>query len=112
MKRLLKWLFSLLLILIVGIGLLFVHVWYFRPAKLDWLYTRVVARFAVANPEMLSSMRILPPWLDFYSDDLADASPAEEERQVNLLKDDYATLKTYDRGALDTDGKLSYDVLE
>ena len=59
MKRLLKWLVSLLLILVVAIGLLFVHVWYFKPAKLDWFYTRVFAKFAVSNPEMLSSMRIL-----------------------------------------------------
>lgn len=112
MKRLLKWLTSLLLILVVLIGLLFVHVWYFKPAKLDWFYTRVFAKFAVSNPEMLSSMRILPQWMDFYSDDFADASPAEEERQVQILKDSHEMLLSYDRSALDVDGKLSYDVLE
>lgn len=112
MKRLLKWLLGLFLILVAGIGLLFVHVWYFKPAKLDWFYTRVFAKFAVANPEMLSSMRVLPDWLDFYSDDLADASPAEEERQFQQTKSDHDMLLTYDRSGLDAQGKLSYDVLE
>ncbi|MCQ4164826.1 DUF885 domain-containing protein [Tahibacter harae] len=112
MKRLLKWLLGLFLVLVVGIGLLFVHVWYFKPAKLDWFYARVFAKFAVANPEMLSSMRVLPDWLDFYSDDLADASPAEEERQFQQTKSDHDMLLTYDRGGLDAQGKLSYDVLE
>lgn len=112
MKRLLKWLLGLFLVLVAGIGLLFVHVWYFKPAKLDWFYTRVFAKFAVANPEMLSSMRVLPDWLDFYSDDLADASPAEEERQFQQTKSDHDMLLTYDRSGLDAQGKLSYDVLE
>lgn len=112
MKRLLKWLLGLFLILVAGIGLLFVHVWYFKPAKLDWFYTRVFAKFAVANPEMLSSMRVLPDWLDFYSDDLADASPAEEERQFQQTKSDHDMLLIYDRSGLDAQGKLSYDVLE
>ncbi|MDC8012172.1 DUF885 domain-containing protein [Tahibacter soli] len=112
MKRLFKWLGILLLVLVVGIGALFVHVWYFKPAKIDWFYGRVFAKFAVSSPEMLSSMRILPTWLDFYSDDLADASPAEDQRQFELVKESHDTLLSYDRNALDDKGKLSYDVLE
>lgn len=112
MKRVLKWLFSLFLILVAAVGLLFVNFWYFKPLSLDWFYNRVFAKFAVANPEMLSSMRIVPPMFDFYSDDLADASPAEEARQVDQLKADYAMLLTYDSKGLDEQGKLSYDVLE
>ena len=112
MKRLFKWLGILLLVLVVGIGALFVHVWYFKPAKIDWFYGRVFAKFAVSSPEMLSSMRILPTWLDFYSDDLADASPAEDQRQFDLVKESHDTLLSYDRNALDDKGKLSYDVLE
>ncbi|HVJ62210.1 MAG TPA: DUF885 domain-containing protein [Tahibacter sp.] len=112
MKRLFKWLGILVLVLVVGLGALFVHVWYFKPAKIDWFYGRVFAKFAVSSPEMLSSMRILPTWLDFYSDDLGDASPAEDQRQFELVKDSHDTLLSYDRNALDEKGKLSYDVLE
>lgn len=112
MKRLLKWLFSLFLVLVAVIGLLFANFWYFKPVSLNWFYGRVFAKFAVASPEMLSSMRIVPPWLDFYSDDLGDASPAEDERQFQLVKDSHDMLLTYDRSGLDDAGKLSYDVME
>jgi uncharacterized protein (DUF885 family) len=112
MKRLFKWLGILLGVLVVIVGALFVHVWYFKPAKIDWFYGRVFAKFAVSSPEMLSSMRILPPWLDFYSDDLGDASPAEDQRQFDLVKESHDTLLSYDRNALDEKGKVSYDVLE
>ena len=110
MKRLLKWLGILLLVLVVGGGALFVHIWYFKPAKIDWFYGRVFAKFAVESPEMLSDMRILPPWADFYSDDFDDASPAAEQREFDLAKESHDTLLTYDRNAVDD--KLSYDVLE
>lgn len=112
MKRFLKWLSALFILLVALGGLLFVNFWYFKPLSLDWFYNRVFAKFAVANPEMLSSMRIVPPMFDFYSDDLADASPAEEARQVDQLKADYDMLLTYDSKGLDEQGKLSYDVLE
>ncbi|MCU7372932.1 DUF885 family protein [Paucibacter sp. O1-1] len=112
MKRLLKVLLWTFVVFVVAIGGLFVHVWYFKPARIDWFYGRVFAKFAVRNPEMLSSMRVLPPWADFYSDDFADASLAEEKRAMDLLKESLATLKSYDRESLTSDGKLSYDVLE
>ena len=69
---------SLLALAIVLAGAFFIHVWYFKPAKIDWFYGRVFGEFALQSPEMLSNMRILPGWLDFYSDDLDDASPAHE----------------------------------
>ena len=61
---------------------------------------------------MLSSMRVLPPWADFYSDKLNDASPAHAERMAAMVKDDLDMLHRYDRDALDEEGKLSYDALE
>jgi uncharacterized protein (DUF885 family) len=57
-------------------------------------------------------MRILPPWLDFYSDDLDDASPAHEAEMAEMVKRDVDTLHRYDRNALDRNAQLSYDVLD
>ncbi|HJT98358.1 MAG TPA: DUF885 family protein, partial [Rhodanobacteraceae bacterium] len=112
MKRLLKWLGGLVVLALVLIGALFVHVWYFKPAKIDWFYARVFGQFALQSPELLSNMRILPPWLDFYSDDLDDASPAHEAELAAMIRDDVETLHRYDRSALDANGALSYDVLD
>lgn len=112
MGKLLKWLLRLIVLVIVLAGAFFVHVWYFKPAKIDWFYDRLFAQFALQSPEMLSSMRILPPWLDFYSDKLDDASPAHDAQMSDLTRRDAEMLHRYDRNALDRDGQLSYDVLD
>ncbi|HVJ62208.1 MAG TPA: DUF885 domain-containing protein [Tahibacter sp.] len=112
MKRVLKWLGVLLFVLVVGLGALFVHVWYFKPAKIDWFYGRAFAKFALESPEMLSDLRIVPPWLDFYSDKLDDASPAGVQRAFELTRETHDMLRSYDRNALDASGRLSYDAFE
>jgi len=112
MRTLLKWLLRLLVLVVVVVGVFFVHVWYFKPYKIDWFYGRVFGQFALQSPELLSNMRILPPWADFYSDKLDDASPAHEAAMAEMIKQDVDTLHRYDRSALDRDGQLSYDVLD
>ena len=112
MKKLLKWLLYLILLAISLVGIFFIHIWYFKPAKIDWFYGRVFAQFALQSPELLSNMRILPPWLDFYSDKFDDASPAHEAEMAQMVKGDVDVLHRYDRNALDRDGQLSYDVLD
>jgi len=111
MRRFFKWLVRLLLLALVLFGALVAHTIWFKPARIDWFYTRVFAEFALDRPQLLSTLRILPSWLDFYSDKLDDASPAHEVKQAKMIKDDYDTLRRYDRRALDREGQLSYDVL-
>jgi len=112
MRTLLKWLLRLLVLAVVVVGVLFVHVWYFKPYKIDWFYGRVFGQFALQSPELLSNMRILPVWADFYSDKLDDASPAHEAAMAEMIRQDVDTLHRYDRNALDREGQLSYDVLD
>jgi len=111
MKRVAKWLIGFLLTILLLITALGLHTWYFKPLKIDWFYGRVFAAFAFDSPEMLSTMRILPSWLDFHSTKLDDASPAHADKMFNDLKEGLATLKRYDRSELDREGKLSYDTL-
>lgn len=99
------------LVLVVGV-VWFVHEWNFKPWSLRFFYERTFVRFALESPQMLSSMRMLPSWMDWYSDDLDDVSLAKQAEQTERLKRDYETFKSYDRDALDEDGKLSYDVLD
>ena len=112
MKSLLKWLLRLILLVVVLAAVAFVHVWYFKPYKIDWFYGRVFAQFALQSPQMLSSMRILPPWADFYSDKLDDASPKRSDEMMALVNDDLDMLHRYDREAMSDEGKLSYDALD
>ena len=111
MKRAAKWLGGIALGLVVLVLALVAHTWYFKPLKLDWFYARVFAAYAIDSPEMLSSMRILPGWMDFYSKKLDDASPAHTAKQLAQLKQDLAVLESYSTDGLDAEGKLSYDTL-
>jgi uncharacterized protein (DUF885 family) len=112
MRRLLKWLLrSLLLVLLLTVALVVQTIW-FKPLKVDWFYGRVFAGFALESPELLSSLRILPSWLDFYSNKLDDASPAHQLKLAQMIKDNHATLRRYDRASYDRSGQLSYDVLD
>ena len=112
MRTVLKWLLRLVVLVLVLGGALFVHVWYFKPYSIDWFYGRVFAQFALQSPELLSNMRILPPWADFYSSRLDDASPGHEAEMADMVRADVETLHRYDRNALDREGRLSYDVLD
>ncbi len=112
MKRLLKWLLSLIVLAVVVVAAFIVHVWYFKPYKIDWFYTRVFAQFALDSPELLSNMRILPSWADFYSSKFDDASPEHEQIVADRIRDDHDTLLRYDRNQMDRRGQLSYDILE
>ena len=111
MKRAAKWLGGIALSLLVLVLALVAHTWYFKPLKLDWFYARVFAAYAIDSPEMLSSMRILPGWMDFYSKKLDDASPAHTAKQLAQLKQDLAVLESYSSEGLDAEGKLSYETL-
>ncbi|MBJ7313052.1 DUF885 domain-containing protein [Rugamonas sp. CCM 8940] len=111
MKRVVKWLLMALLTVVLALAALVAHTVYAKPLKLDWFYTRVFASFALDSPELLSSLRILPGWLDFYSAKLDDASPAHEKKLTALVKNELAVLNQYDRSVLDREGQLSYDTL-
>jgi uncharacterized protein (DUF885 family) len=111
-RTLFKWLARGLLLVIVLAVIGFVHVWYFKPFSIDLFYGRIFAKFALESPQMLSSMRILPPWADFFSDKLDDASPAHADVMAKQISDALKTLHRYDREGLDREGKLSYDTLE
>jgi uncharacterized protein (DUF885 family) len=84
---------------------------YFKPLRIDWFYGRVFAMYALDNPELLSGLRILPSWLDFYGGKLADASPEHELKMAQDVRDNLATLERYDVPADDREGRLSYDTL-
>jgi uncharacterized protein (DUF885 family) len=113
MKRLLKWLAGLFLLVLVLAGAFLAHVWYFKPLKIDWFYTRVFAAYVLDDPELLSRLRLLEGMgLHFHNDELTDASPARADRLQAKLEADYATLKRYDTTGFTGQDRLSYDILE
>lgn len=113
MKRFFKWTALLLLSLILLLAAFVAHTWYFKPVTIGLFYGKVFLEYAVDDPEMLSSLRILDSiGLRFHNDELTDSSPARGEKLAAKLKRDLETLRSYDRNSLDPSGQLSYDVLE
>ena len=112
MRTFFRWSFRLLLVLLLLVLLLVLHTIYFKPLRIGWFYERVFGEYALEDPELMSGLRMLPPWLDWYSDDLTDASLAHQDALAAKVDADLATLRRYDRDALDEDARLSYDMLE
>jgi uncharacterized protein (DUF885 family) len=111
MQRVAKWVFGIFSSVVALAGIALVHTWYFKPVTIDLFYTRVFAAYALKSPEMLSTLHILPSFLDFHSDQFDDVSPAAEKKLIDGVQQDLATLKSYDRAAMDREGQLSYDTL-
>jgi len=111
MKRIAKWTGVGIMTLLVLVAALVVQTIYFKPLRIDWFYGRVFATFALDSPELLSGLRILPSWLDFYGGKLGDASPEHELKMAKEVRDDLAMLERFEIPAGDREGRLSYDTL-
>lgn len=111
MRIALRWFFRLILLALLATILLVAHTLIFKPLKPNWFYERVFLEFGIQDPQMLSSMRMLPSWMDWYSDDLTDQSLAQEKKMQAKLKQDLATLQQYDRKSMNEADALNYDML-
>ena len=112
MRTAFRWSLRLALVVTLLVALFVGHSIWFRPLSINIFFERVFAEYLFKNPEMMSGMRILPAWMNWYNDDLADASLAFEDQMREKLKNDLATLRSYDRSALDADTQVSYDMLD
>lgn len=111
MTRLAAWLLTGVMAAAFVVVALLTQTWYFKPLKLEWFYLRAFTSYALQSPEMMSAMRPLPAWADFYSTRLDDASPGQARARMEELKSDLATLQSFNRDDLDRKGQISYDTL-
>ena len=95
MRTAFRWSLRLALVLTLLVALFIAHSIWFKPLHIRIFFDRVFAEYLFKNPEMMSGMRILPSWMNWYNDDLADASLAFEDQMREKLKNDYATLKKW-----------------
>lgn len=113
MKRVLKWIGALLGVVVLVVAVFAVNAVWFKPFHIRVFYERVFLEYALEDPEMLSSIRILEPLgIDYYNDDLTDASVERTRKMNRKTRQDLETLRRYDREDLDSDQRLSYDILE
>ncbi len=99
-------------LLLAGAAFLVPTVWG-RPWSIDHFFVRVLARFLVESPMLLSQLRVLEPLgLHFHADDLDDFSVAHARSRVRMVQEELEVLRSYDREALSPGQQRSYDVLE
>ena len=113
MKRFLKWSGLALGVLLLTGGLLFANFWFFKPLSIDWFYSRVFVKFALQQPEMLTSMRMLEPiGIRGHNAKLSDSSPQAAEEQLAWWREQYEVFQRYDRENYEGQDGLSYDVFD
>lgn len=101
------------ILLMAGVAVFVVKTALFRPFFINHFFDRVFIEYALAHPELLSTLRILEPFgITFHNDDLDDASPEFAAALLEKTKDDLATLRRYNRDRLRPSQRLSYDIFE
>ncbi len=112
MKKLLKVVMYLLILAVVVGGIGFVNFWYMKPVSINWFYNRVFLKFALDNPELLTSIRLLEPLgIEGHNGKLADESVKHGNEQFAQLKDDLKMLESYDHSGFTGQDRLSYEIL-
>ena len=85
---------TFLIIVILG-GLWLTNLIWFKPFSIRHFYDKVFIELALDSPELTTSLGI-PVIYDWYKGDLDDISDAKQQDLINKLKEDYATLLSYD----------------
>ncbi|HEX6928222.1 MAG TPA: DUF885 domain-containing protein [Gammaproteobacteria bacterium] len=104
-------LYTLLVLLLAGGVWLSKLIW-FKPFNIDHFYDRIFVEIALENPEILTSMRMLPSWADWYNDDFGNASPAQDRAMMQLTAEALDMLRSYDFESQTADQQLSTRILD
>lgn len=109
----LKWLlriFGVALLLVAGFA---INAIWFKPISSRVFYERVFLEYGLQSPELLTQLRLLESFgLRSHNAKLDDRSQQAGDLQLAKLKNDLATLRSYDRAAMSDADKLNYDMLE
>ncbi len=113
MKRTLKWAALIAAVVVLAVLALGLQTWYTKPLSINWFYTRVFARFALNNPELLTSMRLLEPLgIRGHNGKFSDSSQAHEDAVAAQWRDDLTTLRSYNSAGYNGQDRLSYDIFD
>jgi uncharacterized protein (DUF885 family) len=100
---------SLLVILFIGIVWVVNLIW-FKPFNIRHFYDRIFVKFAISNPELVTSMGI-PVLYDWTKDELKDVSDEQLWKEFADLKESYATLMSYDFDRQSPENQLNTKIL-
>ena len=113
MRTAFRWLVALLGLGLVAVIALAINTIWFRPVAITAFYDKVFIEFALDNPQMLSSMRLLEKiGLRGHNAKLNDLSPEKSLKDMATVQEALDTLNDYDRDKLTGQAALSFDILD
>lgn len=113
MKRALKWVLSIIGILLLVAAVFAVNAIWFRPWSLNIFYEKVFAEFVFQEPELLSSLGLVEQFgITGHNAKLSDESPAHQQQLIEQTKHDLAQLRAYPLDKQTESQRLSTQVLD
>lgn len=104
-----RFILGLLVLLLIAAAVFVVPTVWFQPWSVNHLYTRVFITYALRHPMLLAQLGIRVP---IGADQFDDFSVAAAERDANLVDQNLARLRRYDRSKMSPDARLSADVMD
>jgi len=112
-RRILKWTFRILALLVIVIAIFLVNLIWFRPWSLNLFYEKVFVEFLLQEPELLSALGLVEQFgITGHNAKLGDVSPAHQQHAFDLIRQDLADLHAYSLGRQTESQKLSTHVLD
>jgi uncharacterized protein (DUF885 family) len=111
-KRLLKWIFGIVLIALVVIAIFLVNAIWFRPWSLNVFYEKIFAELIFDEPELLSQLGLVEQFgFTRHNGKLSDASPAHQQKVMDRWKKNLEQLREYPLDRQSPSQQLSTRVL-
>lgn len=110
MSEIMLWVIGLL----IASGLIWlVKLIFFRPSNVDLFFERIMLRFALGYPEILSMLRIFEKMgIHSHNKKLNDESDEFQQKQNARIEKDLKILRSYPDWKIKPNQKLSYDIME
>jgi len=112
-KRILKWFFSIILVVIVALAVFLINLIWFRPWSLNLFYDKVFAETIFSEPELLSQLGLVEQFgITSHNGKLSDESPAHQQMVLERWKKDLTQLHDYPLDRQSPSQRLSTHVLD
>src|SRR5205807_2139540 len=112
-KRILKWFFSIVLLVVIVIAVFLINLIWFRPWSLNLFYEKVFAETVFSEPELLSQLGLVEQFgIRSHNGKLSDESPAHQQKVIDRWKKDLAQLHEYPLDRQSLSQRLSTHVLD
>lgn len=101
----------IILVILIGFGVWFAKLIWYKPFSIDTFFERVYIEFLWNDPEALTQTNVLKPFgISSYKGELTDESPMATKRLAEIGRKNLEILQSYNGTNLNKNQQVSYDV--